>query len=256
MDRRESRRLIKALLSEIFNAIKDYNGGLVYSFKGGFILSNYLSPDGARETKDIDLSIGNVSDFYIITDIVSGILDKWKTRGVIYSYKIKKPVEGVSSGGIDIYRKIDPNLKAFVWTGLDISVHDMNFGIIKIRDFNCYSIERMLIDKVSVMYANEITLLRRSRDMYDIYLLNLLNYSLNGKIIDASIKDRNLNINKESTFEKLLMTDDGKEKLINGIIITLRDRASKDWISKCNITSSDILRSVEYVLWLLRKGDM
>ena len=255
MNKKESRKLIKNLLTEIFDAIKGYNGGLVYGFKGGFILGNYLSPEGARETTDVDLSIGTVTDFYIIVDIVSKILDKWKETGIIYSYKVKPPVEGVSSGKIDVYRKVSNNSKAFIWAGLDISIHDMKFGIIKVKDFKCYSIERMLMDKIAVMYAPESVLFRRSRDMYDIYLLNRLDYTLNSAIIELSIKDRKIDISKESTFEKLLTSEEGKKKLqqwVNNVLES--DRTNSEWVLKNNITNSGIIKSVEYTLWMLRMG--
>lgn len=111
------------------------------------------------------------------------------------------------------------------------------------------------MDKIAVMYASESVLFRRSRDMYDIYLLNRLDYTLNSAIIELSIKDRKIDILKESTFEKLLLSEDGKKKLqqlVNNVLES--DRTNSEWVLKNNITNSDIIKSVEYTLWMLRMG--
>ena len=69
-----------------------------------------------------------------------------------------------------------------------------------------------------------------------------------------SIKDRKIDILKESTFEKLLVSEDGKKKLLQWVNNVLEsDRTNSEWVLKNNITNSDIIKSVEYTLWMLRK---
>ena len=231
------------LLNQIFDAIRNYNGGLTYSFKGGFILGNYICPEGARYTTDLDLSIGSLTDFNIIVSIVTPILDDWKSKGKIFSYKVKEPVIGKRSGSIDIYKKADNNSRAFIWTGLDISIHNMSYGVIRYKGFNCYSVERVLIDKISVLYADIGTIIRRSRDLYDIYLLRAL-------------EDRGIDLSRRSVFEQGLYTEDGSLVLETAINKTLvSDKVDTNWVKSYNVTSKKVVESVLHILWMLREGD-
>lgn len=244
------------LLVEIFNAIKDYNGGLTYSFKGGFILGNYICPEGARYTTDLDLSIGSLTDFGIIVDIVSPILEKWKSYGKIFSYKVKEPIAGKRSGSIDIYKKANNNSRAFIWTGLDISIHNMSYGVIRYKGFNCYSVERVLIDKISVLYADIGTIIRRSRDLYDIYLLSQLNYSMNYGNILRALEDRGIDLSRRSVFEQEIYTEEGSLVLETAINKTLvSDKVDTNWVKSYNVTSKKVIESVLHILWMLREGD-
>lgn len=244
------------LLVEIFNAIKDYNGGLTYSFKGGFILGNYICPEGARYTTDLDLSIGSLTDFGIIVGIVSPILEKWKSYGKIFSYKVKEPIAGKRSGSIDIYKKSNNNSRAFIWTGLDISIHNMSYGVIRYKGFNCYSVERVLIDKVSVLYEDIGVIVRRSRDLYDIYLLSQLNYSMNYGNILRALEDRGIDLSCRSVFEQEIYTEEGSLVLETAINKTLvSDKVDTNWVKSYNVTSKKVIESVLHILWMLREGD-
>lgn len=243
------------LLVEIFNAIKDYNGGLTYSFKGGFILGNYICPEGARYTTDLDLSIGSLTDFGIIVDIVSPILEKWKSYGKIFSYKIKEPIAGKRSGSIDIYKKANSNSRAFIWTGLDISIHNMSYGVIRYKGFNCYSVERVLIDKVSVLYEDIGVIVRRGRDLYDIYLLSQLNYSMSYGNILRALEDRGIDLSCRSVFEQEIYVKEGSSLIEDAITDTLEsDKVDTNWVNSYGITSKVVIEGVLGILWLLREG--
>lgn len=244
------------LLNQIFDAIRNYNGGLTYSFKGGFILGNYICPEGARYTTDLDLSIGSLTDFNIIVNIVTPILDDWKSRGKIFTYKVKEPVVEKRSGSIDIYKKANNNSRAFIWTGLDISIHNMSYGVIRYKGFNCYSVERVLIDKVSVLYNDIGNIVRRSRDLYDIYLLSQLNYSMNYGNILRALEDRGIDLSRRSVFEQEIYTKEGSFLIENAINDTLEsDKVDTVWVNSYGITSRVVIESVLNVLWLLREGD-
>ena len=229
------------LLVEIFNAIKDYNGGLTYSFKGGFILGNYICPEGARYTTDLDLSIGSLTDFGIIVGIVSPILEKWKSYGKIFSYKVKKS---------------NNNSRAFIWTGLDISIHNMSYGVIRYKGFNCYSVERVLIDKVSVLYEDIGVIVRRSRDLYDIYLLSQLHYSMSYGNILKALEDRGIDLSRRSVFEQEIYVEEGSSLIEDAITDTLEsDKVDTNWVNSYGITSKVVIEGVLGILWLLREGD-
>lgn len=202
------------------------------------------------------MSIGSLTDFNIIVNIVTPILDDWKSRGKIFTYKVKEPVVEKRSGSIDIYKKANNNSRAFIWTGLDISIHNMSYGVIRYKGFNCYSVERVLIDKVSVLYNDIGNIVRRSRDLYDIYLLSQLNYSMNYGNIQRALEDRGIDLSRRSVFEQEIYTKEGSFLIESAINDTLEsDKVDTVWVNSYGITSRVVIESVLNVLWLLREGD-
>lgn len=159
------------MLDEIFNAIKCNFDVSEYAFKGGYVLKSILG-GGVRRTTDIDLSVGRVEYFDRVIEIIEPLARKWVSDGLIYSYKINKPKK-CSTGNIKFYRKHSENTRAFVYCGIDVDLHPINYGILRLDDgSNVYSIERMLSEKFWTMYTlNEKVLLHRVKDALDIYLV-------------------------------------------------------------------------------------
>ncbi len=149
-----------------------------YAFKGGYILKIILGGEGEdiRRTTDIDLSIGRIDYFDKIVEIIEPLAKKWVSTRSIYSYKINRPKEN-STGNIKFYKKFSENIKAFVYCGIDIDLHPINYGIIVLTGGgSAYSVERMLAEKFWAMYtSNEKILVRRIKDVLNIYLLEEYN---------------------------------------------------------------------------------
>lgn len=124
------------------------------------------------------------------------------------------------------------------------------------KGFNCYSVERVLIDKISVLYADIGTIIRRSRDLYDIYLLSQLNYSMNYGNILRALEDRGIDLSRRSVFEQEIYTEEGSLVLETAINKTLvSDKVDTNWVKSYNVTSKKVIESVLHILWMLREGD-
>lgn len=123
------------------------------------------------------------------------------------------------------------------------------------KGFNCYSVERVLIDKISVLYADIGTIIRRSRDLYDIYLLSQLNYSMNYSNILRALEDRGIDLSRRSVFEQEIYTEEGSLALETAINKTLvSDKVDTNWVKSYNVTSKKVIESVLHILWMLREG--
>ena len=166
------------ILKEVFKSIVSYMPMSSYAFKGGYILKIILGGEweDIRRTTDIDLSIGRIDYFDKIVEIIEPLAKEWVSTGSIYSYKINRPKEN-STGNIKFYKKFSENTKAFVYCGIDIDLHPVNYGIIMLTGGgSAYSVERMLAEKFWAMYAsNEKILVHRIKDVLDIYLLEEYN---------------------------------------------------------------------------------
>lgn len=133
----------------------------------------------------------------------------------------------------------------------------MSYGvIIMYKGFNCCSVERVLIGKISVLYADIGTIIRRGRDLYDIYLLSLLNYSMNYGNILRALEDKGIDLSRRSVFEQEIYTKEGSlviENAINKILVS--DKVDANWVKSYNVTSKKVVESVLHILWMLREGD-
>lgn len=114
-----------------------------------------------------------------------------------------------------------------------------------------YSFERMLIDKISVLYSNKDSIIRRIRDVYDIYCIyTSFSKSLNMSLMVSLLPYRQIDLYQKSAFESLL------ESSPSEIIIPLQKmliedvRVDKSIGSKINIC--DILETVLVLLNRLR----
>lgn len=96
--------------------------------------------------------------------------------------------------------------------------------------------ERMLADKISVMYSNTDTLLRRIRDVYDIFCIYRRIYRSvdRGLVLDLLI-DRGVNISQKSVFENVIEHD--PERILKALKDMLEDdtRVDKAYGKKVDI---------------------
>ena len=235
--------------------------GMLYAVKGGFILSRYYFKE-SRCTSDIGMSIEKKESFDLILNILSPLLEKLKSDGEICKYIIKRPkAEERKSGCIKLYRKryvkgvpID-NQNSVVFCGIDVSVHDLSFGVSLLYDnTKAFSVERMLSDKIAVLYSNEIILLRRCRDLYDIYLFNTKNMIVSSEELKKCLGYRNIDISKISVFES--MVRENNRDLYERLSDLLDDgqRVKSDYKEKVNLMPKDIIINVLNVLDKLRSS--
>lgn len=229
-----------------------------YALKGGYVMSNHYAK-GFRKTVDIDMSISSKEDFLVIQQELEPILDELRDTGEIFSYKFKLPkVEGTKnvSGGVKLYRKPSSNNgieePKRVVSGIDISIHDLSFGISELQNgLKVFSAERSIIDKVSVLYSDKKKILRRVRDLYDLYLFSILDTEIDVNTIKTCINYRDIDISSKTVFEDLL--DD--PELTNAVNDMLEKdiRVEKETFKNETITVKDIFEEVLSVLDLLRK---
>lgn len=231
-----------------------------YALNGGYVMSNHYAR-GFRKTVDIDMSISSNEDFLVIQQELEPILNGLCGTGEIFSYKFKLPkVDGTKnvSGGVKLYRKPSSNNgieePKRVVSGIDISIHDLSFGIFELQNgLKVFSAERSIIDKVSVLYSDKKKILRRVRDLYDLYLFSMLNTEIDINIIKTCINYRNIDIGSKTVFEELL--DNNDIELIDAINDMLEKdiRVEKEIFKDGIITVKDIFEEVLSVLDLLRK---
>lgn len=251
--------LLDLLYSELISKIDKLNS---YAFKGGYVLSNYLAVDEARMTTDIDMSIAGIPDFKNIVNILLPLLNNLKATNQITKYTIKEPKVAKSrnvSGSIKLFRKLDidgvpkGNKPTVVVCGIDISIHDLSFGLMLQRDgVVSFSFERMLSDKISVLYTNKDTISRRCRDLYDIFLFDYFSVVIDINIMKDCLAYRNIDISSVSHFEEVLKSD---YAFIADSIKDLLDdgkRASLGFVVSNNLSPSLIINKVLSVLDTLR----
>lgn len=114
------------------------------------------------------------------------------------------------SGGISLYKKSNDNSKAFKFCGIDISIHDLSYGVVQMKDgIYTFSDERSIADKLSLLFNGDIKqICRRCRDIYDIYLYSILNTEIDVEILSKCLNKRSVCISDKSNFEKLLSSSD------------------------------------------------
>lgn len=167
---------VKIILNDMYRAICSVLPVSSYAFKGGYvlksILDSYPTTKDLRRTTDIDIDISSEEYFSEIINALIPVAETWIARGIVNSYKYSKPTKQIS-GYFKLYKKPSANSKAFVFCGVDIGLHPIFYGIIRLNSgINVYSIERMLSDKVWVMFTGtDKLLIHRSKDILDIYLI-------------------------------------------------------------------------------------
>lgn len=234
-----------------------------YAFKGGYVLSKYYFKE-ARCTTDIDMSISNVVSFNMLLGYLKPYLDSLVNSNEIVSYKYRPPkIVGNRSvsGSIGLCRKrheegVRPeNQKNIIFCKIDISIHDLSFGLMTQNDKAVsFSVERMLADKISVLYLGKDKVLRRIRDCYDIYLYDYLNYILDNEVFKRCLKYRNVDIYKITTFEKLVNMDSNSLKFSLNRFLESGDRVDIMYVKDNNVTADLIINRVLKVLDMLREG--
>lgn len=249
---------IYELLDFFYRKIGSSLGNSVYAFKGGYILGKCIGRE-YRSTMDLDMSVSNSGVFDYIKQILTPELEKMKAEGKIHSYKFKEPeVKGTKnvSGGVKIFRMGEFNgiPRKYKYTDIDISIHNLQGGIIVNDDgFSQYTTERSLSDKVAVLYSNKDTLLRRIRDIYDIYCMVQVT---KGEIdIDSCLsfcEERNINLYQRSVFESFLSVD--SDMMIGVLESFIRDGERVGMTISSGIGVVDVLDSVSWLLAKLRKG--
>lgn len=225
----------------------------LYAFKGGYILGKYTGLEN-RSTRDLDMSIADSSVFDYIEKILKPILEQIVNEGKICGYRFKKPKvseERNVSGGVVLYKKgiSRQGTKKFKYSGIDISIHPLKTGgvIINQEGYSQYSFERSLSDKISVLYSTVDNIVRRIRDVYDIYcIIQVTHGSLNIKNCREFCELRQVNIYKKSVFESLLATNPSVLYSNMKVFMNDGDRVSKEASEYLNIE-----RIFENVVWLL-----
>lgn len=138
-----------------------------YAAKGGYVLMKII-PDLARYSHDIDLSISSGEQYELVKEVLHELGDILKSKDVISGYEIKETISPTSSGGIKLMR--EGNKKDL---GIDIGWHDLSYGIkswnILNEDFERFTVERMLADKLSAIYSRKR--FRRTKDLYDVHII-------------------------------------------------------------------------------------
>lgn len=253
------------LLSMLYNVLKNHSSNFgVYALKGGFVVSRYIAKKGMRYTSDIDMSVPNTLTFEKVAEAVKPFLDRLKCEGQICRYVIKNPkvVENRKcSGKIALYRKVNiegvpvENQPSSLICNIDISIHDLSYGLMTLSDgMTSFSIERMLSDKISVLYSNYNTLCRRCRDLYDIYLFDKLGLVVNLYDIIRCLKERKVDITKDSYLEEVLCDNDLNKHLSDLLqsLLTDSQRVDIEFVIMNNLSPEIIKKTVVSVLDKLR----
>lgn len=229
----------------------------IYALKGGYIMSHYIAK-GMRYSSDIDLSISKAKDFESIKSSIVPLLDSLKNEGQICKYKIKEPQvteSGNRSGCFKLYRNTGENTPARLLCGIDVSIHDLSFGVIVINDeVSSFSIERMLADKISILYSDLNTLVRRCRDMYDIFLFDFICAKVDKDSLNKCFSYRNININSKSTLEGLNKEDLKQLYIALDNLLKDESRVELSYIQEYNVSVSNVIRTNLWVLDFLRRS--
>lgn len=252
--------LLNILYSELVKNSKDIG---VYALKGGFVLSRYITNSKMRATSDIDMSVTGDLSFNKIVEVLKPILEKLKLEGQISKYEVKAPRVSETkntSGKIKLFRKYSKagipiaNQPSMSVCGIDISIHDLSFGLMTLNDgMTSFSIERMLSDKVAVLYSDERKIIRRCRDLYDIFLFDMLNLRVDIDVFKECLAYRKINIWNKSCFEDIVLNGDYKSlKDVLWDLIQNGKRMDKEFAMVNKVTPDLIISKVLCVLDLLR----
>lgn len=201
----------KDMQDALFNILsKGLKGDSKYAFKGGYIVSNFLTKN-MRATKDIDMSVVDKQTYLKVVELVKPLLEEWKAEGQIFGYDTKPPVVTEikrTSGFVKMYRKTSDNTPKRKICGIDISEHSLTFGIVSINNgVNVFSVERMLSDKLAVVFSNPVKLKKRCRDLYDIYLFDLIGAKIDVDVLRSGLNYHNIDIFSISALERMVLTD-------------------------------------------------
>ena len=247
---------IDELLSIIFRYLCNaLSGRTDYALKGGYIVSHFISPN-MRNTTDVDLSIESINTFDYIVNSLSPLLNELVTNGYIYTYTVSKPIvteQKKRSGSIRLYAKRDENTRKYQLCKIDMGIHSLSFGIRLLNGLNVFSIERMLSDKISVLYSDFNTIYRRCKDLYDIYLFNYPR--LNPDITDLMLclNNTGVDILLKSTFKTLpkdrqyMLSNHLKNFLVSG-------KETTDVARTMNIPYEEVVKVVLETLWYIRNS--
>jgi predicted nucleotidyltransferase component of viral defense system len=169
------------------------------AYKGGYILNKRIP--NCRFTKDVDLSIAQKELYLDVKRVMTEIANHFISKGIVTSYTIKEDVTETLNGGIQFYNS--SNEKTI---GVDVGLHPLSFGItsltISIGDFNVFSIERSLSDKLFVVCSRKR--FRRTKDLYDIYMLTTL-FDITYKLLSECIEYRSVDWNLFPSSEEVLV---------------------------------------------------
>lgn len=180
---------VNMMLSDMFNAICSVLPVSTYAFKGGYVLKSILdthpSTKDLRRTTDLDMDVSSEEYFDMIIQALIPVAERWISKGVVQFYKYAKPTEK-TVGYFKLYKKPSQNIKAFVFCGVDIGLHPLYYGIVRLNNgINVYSIERMLSDKLWALYiGTEKSIIHRVKDILDVYLICRY-YSEQSKSLDT-----------------------------------------------------------------------
>lgn len=228
-----------------------------YAFKGGYVLSSKVGR-GLRRTHDIDITVLNSNTFELAISPIIKYSEYLKDKGTIWNYAVSDPIISSTrnkSGGIKLYIKKDSNTRKSVLCGVDMSIHNLDVGVeIGISGFCQYSNELMVADKVSAMYGTERNVLRRIRDIFDIYLLNrICNWNMNNVLVIRKVYERGANLHTLSTLELLYQRD--QSDLLNKMhqMVDKNDKIDKRLFNSLGIDCNDVLMCVFRYLNELRK---
>lgn len=248
----------KEVLDTMFSLITKNKNVSSYAMKGGYILSNFVcKQEGLRSTSDLDMSVETEFDFDSVINAVKPYLDELKGKGLIYDYRVKRPLVTENknmSGGIKVYKKFSANERKRIFVGIDISLHPLNYGVVTTKGFKVFALERSIVDKISATYGTNEMVVRRIRDLYDLYILNSLDITLSRQLLNFCLKKRKVDIMKESTVEKLLKTQKGYFLLESAVNTFLSDniRVDNDLVVARGITFNCVIKAYLYILDLLR----
>ena len=187
-------------LDSIFELL--INSDIVNSlvFKGGYILKSKTKE--SRATSDIDLSLDSYNSFLNILSTLKLISENLISKGYIDKYIIQDNLQLGKSARIRFIHN------QATLCHIDISIHDISYGttslIINDNSISVFSLERMMADKLSVLFSD--TRYRRAKDLYDVYQI-LSTCNLNGDTLRYCIQARNIDFSNspftEANLKKL-----------------------------------------------------
>lgn len=249
-----SKELKDEILSNMYMLIGSSIHQGLYAFKGGYVLSKKV-----RRTSDIDVSVLNEDTFALAISSVERYLVELKCNGLIWDYDIKVPkiANGKNvSGGVKLYTKLNENSRKRLLCGVDISIHPLGMGVELSADGFCqYSNELMIADKVSVLYSPEQSLVRRIRDIVDIYLLSYIcnKNTFNGYLVIGWLKYRGISVSGVSTLEYMLAENPNRVYKKVEELLSDGKRVDRSLLSSFNTNIQEIVRTSTSLLSYLRR---
>ena len=253
-----SKELKDEILSNLYMLIGRSICQGLYPLKGGYVLSKKVGGK-VRRTSDIDIFVLNEDTFALAISSVKGYLNELKRNGLIWDYDVKMPkiVDGKNvSGGVKLYTKLNGNSRKRLLCGIDISIHPVRLGVELSADGFCqYSNELMIADKISVLYSSESSIMRRIRDIVDIYLLSYIcdKKKFNGYMVLGWLKYKGVNISRISTLE--LMLSENPDKVYRKVeeLLASGKRVDSSLLSSFNTSIKEIVRTSTSLLAYLRR---